>query len=453
MILPQAQDYEEVIIGACLIEKTAFDTAQQIVSDKMFYNTNNAKIFAAMQRLNTAGMPIDVLTVSSELKKSKELEAVGGDYYLSQFMSKIGSGANLEYHCQIVFQKFISRELIRMAGETQSRAFADIDDPDDILTDTNQQIEQIMELVAGVSENDSTCEVVKKALDEMYRRKITFAKGQSVGITTGFADLNRLLNGWQSEKLVILAARPAVGKTSVAVHFAKRAAQAGNNVVVFSLEMGAVELMDKIITSYAGVEPEKYAAGNLSQKEISEVENQINKILDLPITIDDKPNVTVEQIISKARLLKKRNKCDLVIVDYLQLVTPSSRNNRNREQEVTEMSRKLKVAAKSLKVPFIVLCQLNRDIEKRGKSAEPQLSDLRESGAIEQDADIVCFIHRPEMYNDEAEKNYLELIVRKHRGGKIGKVRVRHNGSMNEFFDYYVPQAEVTEKENSEMPF
>jgi len=436
MILPQAQDFEKAIIGACMLEKNAFDLAQQYVSEKMFYNENNAKIFAAIERLNAAGAPVDVLSISSELQKSKELDNVGGRHYLSEMTSNLASAAHLEYHCQIVMQKYISRELIRMAHQTQIRAFADIDDPDDILTEANRNIEQIMELIAGTTE-DSSENIVKQSIKGMYERKKKFQEGLSVGITTGFVNLNHLTNGWQQEKLVILAARPAVGKTSVAIHFATRAAQYGSRVLFFSLEMGAVELMDKIITAYADVKPEFYTAGNINQEEINRVENIVNKVLDLPITIDDKPNVTVEKIISKARLMKKRNKCDMVIIDYLQLITPSSsRSNRNREQEVTEMSRKLKVAAKSLRVPFIVLCQLNRDIEKRGKNSEPQLSDLRESGAIEQDADMVIFIHRPEMYDDEAMQNYLELIIRKHRGGKIGKVRVNHNGNMNEFFDY-----------------
>jgi replicative DNA helicase len=427
-----------------LLDSSEFDNVQQILNEKMFYDVRNAKIFAAMQELNRKNKLINELNVKEILRKNKE------DFDGHYFEKIIGNhlySSDLTELCQIVLQKFINREIIRTSHQNQIRAFADMDDPYDILFDANKNIEQIMELVADVTKTNDMCFVMQETLKTMYLRVESNKNNSSVGITTGFADLDFLTNGWQKEKLVILAARPAVGKTSIAVHFAKRAAQKGTNVLFFSLEMGATELMEKIITAHTGISPENYAAGRLKQSEIDRVECSVDKLLDLLLIIEDKPNVTVEQIISKARLWKKKGKCDLVIVDYLQLITPSSRTNRNREQEVTEMSRKLKVAAKSLKVPFIVLCQLNRDIEKRGKNAEPQLSDLRESGAIEQDADIVMFIHRPEMNSDTAEKNSLELIVRKHRGGKIGKVRVQHNGNMNEFYDY-----DYT-KEQADLPF
>jgi replicative DNA helicase len=434
---PQAIDFEESVIGACLTETTAFDTANGILSAEMFYSEAHRKIFAAMQDLSRSRQPVNIFAVCEKLKQRGELEAAGGQYSVTRLSAQMASAAYLEFDAETVRDKYIRRELILCATENAALGYDDTLETDFLLSKANAGIEHIMELAAGDGSDETIENAVQQAREQLYKRIAAHENGEQAGISAGFLNLNRLTNGWQPEKVIILAARPAVGKTSLAIHFAKAAARQAKHTVFFSLEMGATELADKMIAAEADVNLEDYAAGTINEKQLQSVEQSLSSIMKLPVTVCDNPRVSVENIAAKARLLKKQGKCDIVIIDYLQLITPDrSAKNRTREQEVTEMSRLLKIHAKALKVPFIVLCQLNRDIEKRGKNAEPQLSDLRESGAIEQDADIVIFIDRPELYDDNAEQHTLELIVRKHRGGKLGRVKIRHNGSMNDFYDY-----------------
>jgi len=436
---PQALEIEEAVLGAVMIEAEAFDLVNNILTTEMFYKPAHQRIFIAFQELNREQKPIDMLTVAEKLRQKGELEAAGGHYNITLLVTQTSSAAHIGYHSEIIREKYLRREIIRASTANVALVYDDTIDTYEAIDKANADIERIMEISIG-SDNSETMEsAIIKSRAQMYERIAAKAKGQQSGITTGFADLNRFTNGWQSGKVIILAARPAVGKTSIAIHFAKSAAKTGNNVVFFSLEMEATELTDKMIAAQSDVSLENYTAGVLSDKEIQDIEQGLTAILKLPITIADNPKVTVDNIAAKARLLKKQGKCDMVIIDYLQLITPDRIiRNRTREQEVTEMSRLLKIHAKALQIPFIVLCQLNRDIEKRTKS-DPQLSDLRESGAIEQDADMVIFIDRPELYEDVNNKpeliNTLKLLIRKHRGGKLGEVKLRHNGTMNDFFD------------------
>jgi len=297
-------------------------------------------------------------------------------------------------------------------------------------------------LIVGKRNTSHVSTAARQSIEQMHIRIDNRSKGITPGISTGFADLNALTNGWLPEKFIVVAARPGVGKTSMAIKFARKAALQGTPVAFFSLEMGETELTDRMIIAEAQIDADDYNSGKIRPDEINRAEMSMLNISELPIYIDDNPKVTVGNIVNKARLLKKQGKCGIAIIDYMQLITPNIRQGRTREQEVSEISRLLKIHAKELKIPFIVLCQMNRDIE--AEKREPRLSDLRESGSIEQDADIVIFISRPGMYVEELRdkktgerlENYIELLIKKHRGGKTGKVRVKHNASMTEFYDW-----------------
>jgi len=441
-LMPQARELEDAVLGAVMLEKTAFETANNILSADMFYYQVNGIIFSACIELETERQPIDLLTVADKLRSNGDLEAVGGMHYLAQFTQKIVSSAHLETHCFIVKEKYLHRKLIQICSENISLGFDETEDIDETIAKLNTEIESLQELIVGKRDTSHISEAAKESITQMHTRIANKRDGVTPGIPTGFADLNALTNGWKPEKFIVLAARPGVGKTSIASKFAITAAKKGTPVVFFSLEMGETELTDRMIISEAAINADDYNSGSIQQAEWSKAEMAMESISRLPIYIEDNPNVTVRNIVNKARLLKKQGKCGMVIIDYLQLITPSVKS-KIREQEVSEISRLLKIHAKELKVPFIVLCQMNRNIESENR--EPRLSDLRESGSIEQDADIVIFISRPGMYLDELrdkktgeviDKNFIELLIRKNRAGKLGKVKVMHNESMTNFYDY-----------------
>jgi replicative DNA helicase len=440
--MPQARELEEAVLAAVMLEKTAFETAGNILTPDMFYDKTHELIFTACAELEADRKPIDLLTVVEQLRKDGNLEACGGVSYIASLSLKVVSSVHLEYHCLVVKDKYIARRLIEVSSETASLAFDETQEVDETIAKLNSEIERLQEDVVGNHETNHISEAARNSIQQMHVRIANRRDGITPGITTGFAELDRITNGWQPEKFVVLAARPGVGKTSIAIHLAKRAARRGTPVVFFSLEMGETELTDRMIISEADMNADNYNSGAIEPPEWSRAETAMQTISKLPIYIDDNPKVTVGNIVNKARLLKKQGKCKMAIIDYLQLITPNTKAGRNREQEVSEISRLLKVHAKELKIPFIVLCQMNRDIE--AEKREPRLSDLRESGSIEQDADIVIFINRPGMYVEELRdkktgellENYIELIVKKHRGGKLGKVKIKHNESMTSFYDW-----------------
>ena len=440
-ISPQACEFEEAVLGAVLIEKTAFEKASDILSADMFYCESNKLIFSACSALEVERKPIDILTVVEQLRKEGNLETAGGASYIAQLSQKVVSSAHLEYHCLVLKEKYLKRRLINVCSENMSLGFDETEDIEDTIAKINMEIEQLQEDLVGKGNTSHISESAKKSVEQFYIRVENRKKGVPPGIPTGFAELDRLTNGWQPEKLIILAARPAVGKTNLAIKFARKAAKFGTPVVFFSLEMGEIELTDRMIIAEAQLNADDYNSGEMQQDRYADMEMAMKNISRLPIFIKDNPNVTVRNIVNEARLLKKQGKCGMVIIDYLQLIHPSVKL-KTREQEVSEISRLLKIHAKELKVPFIVLCQMNREIE--AEKREPRLSDLRESGAIEQDADIVIFINRPGMYVEELRdkntgdllENYIELLIKKHRGGKLGKIKIKHNDSMTEFYDW-----------------
>ena len=441
-IMPQARELEEAILGAVLLEKTAFETASNILSPEMFYDKTNELIYTACHELAVENKPIDLITVVEQLRKNGTLESVGGISYIAKLSQEVVSSAHLEYHARIVAQKYISRRLIEVCMESISLGFDETQDIDETIAKLNTEVERLQEDVIGKSDITHISEAAKKSIEQLFVRIDNRKEGITPGIPTGFTDLDKLTNGWQPEKFIVLAARPGVGKTSIAIKLARKAASKGTPVAFFSLEMGETELTDRMIIAEAQVNADDYNSGAIQPPEWSRAETAMSNICRLPIYIDDNSKATVGNIVNKARLLKKQGKCGMVIIDYLQLITPNIRQGRNREQEVSEISRLLKIHAKELKVPFIVLCQMNRDIESEKR--EPRLSDLRESGSIEQDSDIVIFINRPGMNVEELRdkktnellENYIELLIKKHRGGKLGKVKVKHNDSITEFYDW-----------------
>lgn len=433
-------ELEEAILGALMIEKRAYEQLDSILKPNDFYVESHRNIFKAINSLNESSKPIDMLTVVEELKKTGLLESSGGAVYIAQLTEKVASAAHLEFHAQIIKQKAIERETIDEARKIINRVHEN-EDIGDVLFESGKHLESLQESLIGKTSGDHISVSLKKALNEMYARIEMARNNIRSGINTGFSDLNRMTNGWQKSDLIILAARPAMGKTAVALHHAKSAAIQGIPVAIFSMEMSDVSLANRLILSEANVDPERFKSGYLTNEEIKSIEQATGYIWKLPIYVDDNPCASMPYIRAKCRILSKQGKCGMIIGDYLQL-TESDGDSGNREQEVAKMSRTAKKIAKELEVPFLLLSQLNRGNETR-QDKKPLLSDLRESGAIEQDADMVIFIHRPEYYGIEVtdkqgckESNYGELIVAKHRNGATGLVKFKHNVGMTKFYDY-----------------
>ena len=423
-VQPQARELEEAVLGAIMLEKNAVDTAFEHLKPECFYLETHQKIFAAMQSLQQKNLPIDLLTVVEELRSRGELEMVGGAYYITKLTNAVVSSAHLEIHARIILQKFIQRELIRISNEIIGDAYEDGTDVFDLL---DQAETKLFEILRSETENISNVlvETVKR-IDELrdHQEEIT-------GIPSGFPMLDYVTYGWQPGDLIILAARPSVGKTAFALNLARNAAlhpQKPTSVAIFSLEMSSSQLVQRILSAQSEVQLEKIARGTLQDYEMNQLHAKgINVLSKAPIQIDDTPALNIFELRAKCRRLKNKYDIGLIIIDYLQLMSGAGENrNSNREQEISRISRDLKGLAKDLQVPIIALSQLSREVEKRkDKNFTPQLSDLRESGAIEQDADIVMFLYRPE-YNDikqDPEGNSTEgrafLKIAKHRNGRL----------------------------------
>ena len=447
---PQARDFEECVIGALLLEKRAFEIVSPILKANMFYDDRNAKIYSAIVSLDKEQKPVDMITVTGKLRELGELENTDGAHYIAQLTGKVTSSAHIEFHAKIIMQKYLAREVIRITSELQTMAFDDTEDIADVLEIAEKEINLLCENSVDSSGMKDLSGLLSESLSQMYERIEKSKTDETQGITTGLADLNRITGGWQNGELVIIAARPAMGKTAFSLHFAKSAAKSGVPVAMFSLEMTGLSLSNRLLLSESDiVEPEKFKSGKLSELEQQSTERAAGKLWKLPIKVDDSSVTTISSIKAKARLLKKKNQCGLIIIDYLQL-TEGDDKTGNREQEIASISRGAKKIAKELNVPVILLSQLSRKVEERADK-RPQLSDLRESGAIEQDADLVIFLYRYDYYFKRPAKNtagneidnHIELIIAKYREGSTGSVNATHNGSLTKIFDYdYFGQAQ-----------
>lgn len=445
---PQAVDLEEAVLGAIMVEPNSIFSVIEILSPDSFYKENHRIIYQAALDLSAKHEPVDLYTLSDMLRRKKQLTEVGGVVYLTSLTQKVGSAAHIEFHAQLIAQKHIQRELIRASVDIQKNSFNDDLDVTDLIDYAEAQIFKVSE---GNIKRDvqSSFDVVKKALKQIEEAK-NKPDGLS-GVPTGFNDLDKLTLGWQPSDLVIIAARPAMGKTAFVLSMARNMAiDFHRGVAIFSLEMSSVQLITRLIVSESGIGSSTIKSGRLTPEEWAHLEKSIVPLQDAPLYIDDTPALSIFEFRSKARRLKVQYDIQLIIIDYLQLMTAGMKLG-SREQEVSTISRSLKQLAKELDIPIVALSQLNRKLEDRGnKDKRPQLSDLRESGAIEQDADIVCFIHRPEYYahsstdeNGNDIRGKAEFILAKHRSGSVGTVDLRFR---NEYvrFENWEPNTDET---------
>ena len=438
-IPPQATDLEEVVLGALMLEKEAVNEVIDILTPEAFYLDKHQKIFAAIKALFGKSEPIDILTVTNELKFRGELELVGGAYYISKLTNRVVSAANVEYHARIIMQKHIQRQLILISSDMIHEAFEDTADVFDLLDKAENNLFQISENNLRRS-YDSMQDLVSKAIKEIQNAKN--ADNKLRGVPSGYTELDRITQGWQKSDLIILAARPSMGKTAFALNLARNAAVNFNRpVAFFSLEMSSVQLVTRLISTETSLTADKLRSGHLAEHEWQQLNTKVTPLTDAPIFIDDTPQLSIFELRAKCRRLKQQHDIQMVFIDYLQLMTAKGDKGLNREQEISTISRSLKSLAKELEIPVLALSQLSRSVEQRPGSKKPILSDLRESGAIEQDADMVMFIYRPEYYKDgvDAEdkpKGYTIIDIAKHRNGKLGEVELRFVGQYARFEEF-----------------
>ena len=432
-IPPRDKDLEEAVLGALMLEKDAYTIVCDILKPECFYEPAHRKIYESIQHLGAAQKPIDMLTVTEQLRLDGYLDEVGGPVYVSELTSRVLSGANVEYHARIVAQKYLARELISFAGDIERQAYDESNDVDDLLQEAEGRLFEISQrnVKKDVTQIDP---VIGQAIMQIQASS-NRTSGLS-GLETGYHDLDKLTSGWQSSDLIIIAARPAMGKTAFVLSMAKNMAVNYNTpIAIFSLEMSNLQLVNRLISNVCELRGEKIKSGQLTPMEWDQLMSRIKQLYGAPLFIDDTPSLSIFELRTKARRLVREHNVKFIIIDYLQLMNASGMKFGSREQEVSMISRSLKQLAKELNIPVVALSQLNRSVESRGDSKDgrrPQLSDLRESGAIEQDADIVCFIHRPEYYlhsEYDAENNYIgglaEFIVAKHRSGSVDDVKMR----------------------------
>jgi replicative DNA helicase len=437
---PQATDLEEAVLGAMMLEADAVSAVIDILQPKVFYKESHQKIFSAIQRLFGKSEPVDILTVTNELKSSGELEMVGGPYFITMLTSRISSAANVEYHARIVLQKHIQRDLIKISSEIIKDAYEDTTDVFDLLDKAEQNLFSVSETNLRRNFQDMPS-LVKQAIEDIEAAKN--ADLHMRGVPSGFTDLDRKTSGWQKSDLIILAARPSMGKTALALSMARNiAVDFDRPIAFFSLEMSAVQLVTRLISSESELRSDKLKKGELAGHEWQQLNDKISKLVDAKIFIDDTPALTIFELRAKCRRLKQQHDIQMVFIDYLQLMHGGDSKGGNREQEISQISRSLKALAKELNVPVLALSQLSRAVENRpAQSKRPILSDLRESGAIEQDADLVLFIYRPEYYKmDEFEDGssthrVAEVIIAKHRNGPTGEVKLKFIDTFARFED------------------
>ncbi|MFW0738989.1 MULTISPECIES: replicative DNA helicase [unclassified Flavobacterium] len=437
---PQVLELEEAVLGAMMIDKKGVDDVIDILQADAFYKDAHKFIFEAIVQLFTETQPIDLLTVSSQLKKNGKLELAGGDFYLIQLTQKIASSAHIEFHSRIILQKFIQRSLIRISSEIIEASYDETADVFDLLDQAESKLYEVTQ--GNIKRSSETAQSLvlqaKKKIEEIAKKE-----GLS-GVETGFHNLDKLTSGWQPSDLIIIAARPAMGKTAFVLSMARNIAiQYGHGVALFSLEMASVQLITRLISSETGLSSEKLRTGKLEPHEWEMLSTKVKDLEKAPLFIDDTPSLSIFDLRAKCRRLASQHGIKIIIIDYLQLMTAGGNNKGggNREQEISTISRNLKALAKELNVPVIALSQLSRAVETRGSSKRPLLSDLRESGAIEQDADIVSFLYRPEYYkieewdDDEASPTagQAEIMIAKHRNGGIENIRLKFLGHLGKF--------------------
>ncbi|MBG15158.1 MAG: replicative DNA helicase [Crocinitomicaceae bacterium] len=448
---PQSVDLEEAVLGALMLEKGPLNDVIDIINrPDIFYKDAHKKIYEAIQQLFSESESIDILTVTQRLRQNGDLDACGGPYYISQLTNRVASAAHAETHARIIVQKFILRELIRISGKVIQHAYDETTDVFNLLDEAESELFAVAEGNIRKDYQNMT-DLILKAKDEI---EVAMSKEDGInGVATGFTDLDRVTSGWQKSDMIVIAARPGMGKTAFVISMARNVAvDYKHPVAIFSLEMSSVQLVNRLISGEAEIPAEDIRRGKFTKKEFDQFFHRTKQLSDAPLFIDDTPALSIFELRAKCRRLKQQHDIQLVVIDYLQLMSSGGKGG-NREQEISTISRSIKEIAKELDIPIIALSQLSRNVETRGGDKRPMLSDLRDSGAIEQDADIVCFIYRPEYYgltewSDGTPCNSQgEIIVSKHRNGSLKDVRLRFIGkyakfaNMDSFADEYMPDS------------
>lgn len=430
-IPPQNIEAEQAVIGAILLEPQSLTVASEILIPEDFYRAAHQRIYNAMLVLSDKGEPVDLVTVTTELADMKLLEDIGGVSYLSDIANSVPTAANIEYYARIVEEKSLLRRLIRTATTIAQDGYSREDEIDDLLNDAEKNILEVSQ-----RKNTSAFQNIKDVLVETYDNIeiLHNRKGEITGIPTGFVELDRMTAGFQRNDLVIVGARPSVGKTAFALNIAQNVAtKTDENVAIFSLEMGASQLVMRMLCAEGNINAQNLRTGSLTPEDWGKLTMAMGSLSNAGIYIDDTPGIRVNEIRAKCRRLKQEHGLGMILIDYLQLIQGSGRGGENRQQEVSEISRSLKALARELEVPVIALSQLSRGVEQR-QDKRPMMSDIRESGSIEQDADIVAFLYREDYYDKESEnKNIIEIIIAKQRNGPVGTVQLAFVKEYNKF--------------------
>lgn len=452
---PQAPELEKAVLGALMIEKDAYSQVSEILRPESFYEHRHQLIYEAIRRLNIEQKPVDILTVAEQLKSTDQLEEVGGPFYITQLSGMVASSAHIEYHARIIAQKALARELITYTSNIQTKAFDATQDVDELMQEAEGKLFEISQ--QNLNKDYTQIDPVIQEAYDMIQKAAARSDGLS-GIASGFFKLDKITGGWQNSDLVILAARPAMGKTAFALSMAKNiAVDQRVPVAFFSLEMSNVQLVNRLIANVCEITSDKIKSGQLAPYEWGQLDFKIKELIGAPLFIDDSPQLSVFELRTKARRLVREHGIRLIMIDYLQLMNASGMSFGSRQEEVSTISRSLKGLAKELNIPILALSQLNRGVESREgiEGKRPQLSDLRESGAIEQDADMVCFIHRPEyyhIYEDSAGRDLhgmAEIIIAKHRNGAVGDVLLTFKGQYTRFQN---PEDDVIPSSGNDNP-
>jgi replicative DNA helicase len=438
---PQALDLEEAVLGALMLEKNALNAVVEFLKPEHFYDDRHKEIYSAIIDLFKATEPVDMRTVVNQLRKNGKVEIIGGAYYIAELTSKVSSAANIEYHSRVIMEMAIKRTLIQVASQIHHDAYEDTTDVFELLDRTEQSVFEISD--SNLRKNyDNMRNLMARAIQELQVLKDH--KDGLTGVPSGFTSLDRITSGWQKSDLVIIAARPGMGKTAFVVSALRNASVDFKiPVAIFSLEMASVQLVNRMISAEAELEGEKIRRGQLADHEWAQLVHKTSRLSSAPIFIDDTPALSILELRAKCRRLKAEHNVQLIVIDYLQLMR--GEQGGNREQEIASISRALKGIAKELSVPVLALSQLSRGVETRGGDKRPQLSDLRESGSIEQDADIVMFLYRPEYYKITVDEEGMptqgmgEVIVAKHRNGSTGTAKLKFIGKFTKFADFDAP--------------
>ncbi|MGM9674009.1 MAG: replicative DNA helicase [Bacteroidaceae bacterium] len=438
---PQNLDMEAAILGALMIEQEAYAQVCEILKPESFYDHRHQIIYRAIQTLNVEQRPVDIITVNEQLDRDGVKEEAGGEAYIMQLSADVSSSAHIEYHAKIVAQKYLARQLITLSSYMQQLAFDSTVDVADLMQDVEGRMFEISQ--NNLKKEYTQINPVIGRVYDLLKKAAARTDGLS-GLSTGFEKLDRMTSGWQNSDLIIIAARPAMGKTAFVISMVRKmAVDMKTPVAMFSLEMANEQLVQRLMVNVCEISGEKLRSGNLAPHEWGQLDTRVGLLYDAPIYVDDTPSLSIFELRTKARRLVREHGVKIIMIDYLQLMNASGMNFGSRQEEVSTISRSLKGLAKELNIPIIALSQLNRGVESRegNEGKRPQLSDLRESGAIEQDADIVCFIHRPEyykIYQDEKGRDMhgvAQFIIAKHRNGSVGDINLNFRSEFARFSD------------------